>query len=383
MGKYNKITYEYAYDYIKSKGCLLISDKVEHGKQEILVKCKCGNIYKCDFSRFKNNNKIQCNQCTYKDISKRMKMNYEEVKKYVESKGCKLISEDYKRNNQKLLIQCSCGNLFERTLNKFKQTSKCLKCVKGLGKYDYYHIRNFIEEESESGCKLISKSYENRNQKLKIKCKCGNIFYANLSSFLHGGKRHCKECAMIGFREKKRKGIEYYKRLVEEISDSELLSDDYIDASSDLLKFKCSCGNIFYASLSNFKSGKYYCNFCTSNVSKMEIETERFLQNKNINYKYQYGFEDLKGTKGSKLLFDFAIFNDKNKIYCLIELDGKQHFEPVDFFSGEESFLKLKEHDRRKNNYCHNNKLYLVRIPYYEKHNLDFILEKKLKSLCK
>ena len=47
------------------------------------------------------------------------------------------------------------------------------------------------------------------------------------------------------------------------------------------------------------------------------------------------------------LRFDFAIF-DENKLQYFIEFDGRQHFEPIDFFGGEEYFKGIQERDSLK-----------------------------------
>ena len=49
-----------------------------------------------------------------------------------------------------------------------------------------------------------------------------------------------------------------------------------------------------------------------------------------------------------------------------IEYQGKQHFEPVSFFGGEEGLEKNKERDLRKKNVCQNNGVTLIYWNYYE-----------------
>jgi len=61
------------------------------------------------------------------------------------------------------------------------------------------------------------------------------------------------------------------------------------------------------------------------------------LLKKNIEFKREYSFEELKGFNNGKLRFDFAIFN-KNILQGLIEFQGEQHFYPVKTFGGITSF---------------------------------------------
>lgn len=46
--------------------------------------------------------------------------------------------------------------------------------------FTYKQVKEFIEIESNSGCKLLSKEYKNSNIELKIQCKCGNILKVSL-----------------------------------------------------------------------------------------------------------------------------------------------------------------------------------------------------------
>ena len=50
----------------------------------------------------------------------------------------------------------------------------------------------------------------------------------------------------------------------------------------------------------------------------------------------------------------------------LIEYDGRQHFESVDIWGGEDALLKRKINDEIKNNYCIKNRIPLLRISYLE-----------------
>jgi len=114
-------------------------------------------------------------------------------------------------------------------------------------------------------------------------------------------------------------------------------------------------------------------------MSKGEILIEDYLRKHNILYEEQYGFIDLKADNNRhKLKFDFAIFIDST-LHCLIEFDGKQHSQPVEFFGGDKAFETLQENDNKKNEYCKNNGYYLIRIPYEDLNNINDILNKTLK----
>jgi hypothetical protein len=65
----------------------------------------------------------------------------------------------------------------------------------------------------------------------------------------------------------------------------------------------------------------------------------------------------------------------------LIEFDGRQHYEPIEFFGGEEKYISRKKNDQIKTNYCLKNNISLLRIPYWDYDNIETILEEKLTEL--
>ena len=60
------------------------------------------------------------------------------------------------------------------------------------------------------------------------------------------------------------------------------------------------------------------------------------------------------------LPFDFYL-HDYN---VCIEYDGIQHFKPIEYFGGEEAFQKRQLNDKIKTEYCIDNHITLIRLPY-------------------
>lgn len=97
-----------------------------------------------------------------------------------------------------------------------------------------------------------------------------------------------------------------------------------------------------------------------------EQAVEKWLLEHNIKFNIEDTFEDLKGINDGYLRFDFKILDKP----ILIEFQGLQHYQPVEFFGGEEQFKIQQIHDRLKRNYCKAHNLRLIEIPYNYK-NLD------------
>ena len=109
-----------------------------------------------------------------------------------------------------------------------------------------------------------------------------------------------------------------------------------------------------------------------------ETIIRQLLKEHNINFISEYTFDDCKSKQKVKLRFDFAIFKNQN-LYCLIEFQGTQHNEPVDWFGGEEAFKLAQERDNIKRQYCKDNNITLIEIPYEDKDKINW---KYLKEKC-
>lgn len=183
-----RLTYEYVYNFLKERDIILLSETYESSNELLKLECKCGNIFYRNFKNIRNG-KFNCPTCTWENRS----VGYENVKKFVESKGCKLLSNKYINNSTKLKIQCSCGGEFEIRFAdfKFKERYKCNNCRKKKN-YTYDDVKKFIESK---GCKLISETYIKNNEYLTIQCSCGEIFSRKFNSFKDSKQYYCNKCS--------------------------------------------------------------------------------------------------------------------------------------------------------------------------------------------
>ena len=106
-------------------------------------------------------------------------------------------------------------------------------------------------------------------------------------------------------------------------------------------------------------------------TSKGEQKIINLLLSGGIKFEREYTFKNLHGQNNSLLRFDFAIFNNRNKLIACIEFDGKQHFQYTPYFHKNKfAFQKQQEWDRKKNKYCLLNNIPLIRIPYWDLEDL-------------
>jgi hypothetical protein len=93
----------------------------------------------------------------------------------------------------------------------------------------------------------------------------------------------------------------------------------------------CKEHDVFYQTPSvHMRSG---CPICSE--SKGERKIRKYFDKFKIDYKREYKFQDCKNIL--PLRFDFYL----PKYRVVIEFDGKQHYEPMEFFGGLESYERL------------------------------------------
>jgi hypothetical protein len=107
-------------------------------------------------------------------------------------------------------------------------------------------------------------------------------------------------------------------------------------------------------------------------TSKGEDLIRKFLTENNLMFKEQKRFKDCKNKNPFPFDFYLPMYN------LCIEYDGQHHFKPIKYFGGEIAFKKTLLYDQIKNDYCKNNNISLIRIPYTDFYNIENILTNQL-----
>lgn len=213
-------------------------------------------------------------------------------------------------------------------------------------KFGHWTVLNFDEEKSNS-----------HGSYWVCKCTCGTIKSVRSSHLRSGASASCG-CANSKIKIGDTFGF------LEVISLNEQLS-----GQGKGRYWNCICHNCnqLHCVDANTLSRGHSLSCGCLKMSKGEYDIEQFLIAKNIKFIRQYSFLDLK-PNNYPLKFDFAIFNPSIK---LIEYQGKQHYQPVDFYGGQDNYKKQQERDLMKKQYCESHN-----IPLYEISYKDNLLEK-------
>ena len=134
------------------------------------------------------------------------------------------------------------------------------------------------------------------------------------------------------------------------------------------------CGHVWTAIIGNLKQGTG-CPKCKK--SRGEEKIEKWLDDNSVSYIREYKFPDCKNKR--ELPFDFYLPEHN----ICIEYQGIQHYKPCTLHGisqkeAEHTLLLQQQRDAIKKQFCLENNIYLLEIPYTNFPNIDNILQKEI-----
>ena len=243
-----------------------------------------------------------------------------------------------------------CGNVFEMRPNNIFNGQRCPHCAGNAKKTD--------EEFQQEVFSLVKNDYTflepyvDRKTKLRVRHnECGSIYEVRPSDFIRGNR--CPYC----FGSIKKTNTQFKKEIYDLVVNEYTFLEPYVNYKTKIKVRHNKCGNIYEVTPSDFLNGKR-CPYCNS--PKGETVITKLLDTLNINYEYQKTFPDLKDK--TCLSYDFYIPSQS----ILIEYQGVQHYQPIDYFGGETAFRKQQKHDQMKLDYAKEHGYNLITVPYTE-----------------
>ena len=354
-----KHTYEYVKNIIEKEGYQLISKEYINNLQKLKMICPEGHECEIAFGKFISGRR--CKICSKEGLKEKLRLSYEEVKQVFKEEGYELLVEEYSKANKKLQYKCPNGHIHEMSYNSFQQGHRCPECQKTL-KFEYEDVKLYFENH---GFILLSKQYKRANDRLEYICPNGHKHYASWTHF-----RKNPECPICN---NKVKNIDVVKENM--AKEGYILKSEEYNHNREKLHVQCPKGHEFEMTWHEFNGG-CRCPQCGNNY-KGEKRISEVLVSNNILFVPQKRFKECKDIQ--PLPFDFYL---PNYNLC-IEYDGEGHYMPIDFKGkGEELSQKEYEirtkHDIMKTQYCKDNNIKLVRIPYWNFNNIENILKQEL-----
>lgn len=291
----------------------------------------------------------------------------------INKKSFTLISDNVNTAIEFLSWNCPVHGDFEISWNAVKNGQGCPICGRLNGNIKRRNTIEYVRTEFEKkDLILISTKYINNESNLDYICKhhkdkgIQKISYGSLIS-----AKGCYYCAKeIQILSQTKTQEQFLSEIKHVFGDRYTVIGQYQNSRIHIEMFCNKCNESFFMTPNHLLEG-HGCANCR--ISRGEERIKLILLNYGVVFIQQYKFSDCKNKRC--LPFDFAIFKDE-QLYCLIEYQGIQHYKPVETFGGYEQFVSQKLVDNIKKQYCLNNNIKLIEIPYTQYNDIEKILNK-------
>lgn len=261
----------------------------------------------------------------------------------------------YKNNQTHCRCTCTCGKTTIVLASSLKSgRTKSCGCLEAESRFGRKHGK-YKAGDTVNGFTLLEETDRRTpSQSIvwKCMCTCGNIVYDSPSNIKHANKKKCEACyvhpLLIDLT-----GERYGMLTVVEQFPERLWSGKRV-----AWKCRCDCGKEIIASASGLRDGSITSCGCKNKSIRIYRIMEQ-LNSMGLEYTTEHRFKDCADVKPLPFDIYLAAFN------TVIEYDGRQHFEAVEYWGGQEGLTKRNTHDRIKDEYCKGKGIRIIRIPYY------------------
>ena len=197
----------------------------------------------------------------------------------------------------------------------------------------------------------------------ECQCVCGNIAYASSNALRSNHKQSCgcanrEQAQKIGHKNCIDITGQKFGRLVVN-KKSEIRKDRKV-----CWECICECGSEIIVTGKGLRAGLIQSCGCLKSLGEEKIS--QILTKNNIPFEREKIFDNFKPYR-----YDFYVDNK-----YVIEYDGKQHFQEYNWGDETHTVEESQQRDALKNNYCHQQNIPIIRIPYTQLENLQ------LQDLC-
>lgn len=335
----NLIVLEKDESYIKSSG-----QKATMWK----CMCGCGNTISVKSEYLRNNSTTSCG-CLKKQQKNLIGQRFGRLI---------VIKEDTNKSNS-WICQCDCGTTISiRRSDLISENTKSCGCLrKELGAA---RINDLTGQKF--GMLTVINRVVNKGKQVRYlcRCDCGNekIFYS--TNLTRGLSTSCgcfrkENLSQLYFQDLT--GLQFGRLTVKGLNSYDAASRTYY---WDCI---CECGTQTVTMGNHLKDG--HTQSCGCLISAGEEKISKILSENNIIFKKNLS-HDLILPTGGHAKYDFYIFDNNQKLQYLIEYDGWQHyFYREDSKWDNDGKFKIRQNsDKLKNQWCIDNHIPLIRIPY-------------------
>lgn len=256
----------------------------------------------------------------------------------------------YIRSTEKVCIKHNkCGYEWDvypgNILNK---NTRCPRCA-GNAKLTHSDFLSRVKHVHDDSIEVLS-TYKGQLKKVDLQHECGYRWSATPNNILRG--KGCPKCS--GSMKLTQEQIDC--RMSELFEGEYKFLEPYINSDTAIM-CKHSCGHTWKVRPYNLFGGRK-CPVCYRR-SQGELFIQNILETNKVNFTIEKSFEGCKDKIA--LRFDFYLPNYN----CVIEYDGEHHFLDNRYSKNSDSLEVVKKRDKIKDDFCRDNGINMIRIPYY------------------
>jgi hypothetical protein len=176
-------------------------------------------------------------------MTKKLDLSY--IKEQFINRGWQCVANNYIKNTLPLECICDKGHKTSISWNNFQKGQGCKYCSGNIVA-TFEEVKSYFDDNN---CELLSSKYINAFTPISYRCTCGTESSIRFVEFKRGHR--CKNCMKKTLSEKFRTPEEIISELCKN-NECEFIKS-WIRNRKTRISYKCKCGNISEADLSNYK----------------------------------------------------------------------------------------------------------------------------------
>lgn len=358
-----------------------LSEHYNGNKENMLWKCECGNEFNATWNEI-TRGKHHCNFCSRSKRFNGFRDYTAEIRQECNRRGYILLSDNINRSNSRFEYICTKHieygvktATYDTMINNGRGCKQCgVESRTEKHKLSENNLKELVESKGFIYAGYDYANDENKSNKVNIHIICPKHIEKGVQKVKYDNlKRNTGKCVYCVGKGRTKEDLQ------KELDEQHGLVDVIVYTQySEPITVQCKvCGHIWDTNGPSLING-HRCPRCIR--SKFEIEVSKLLDSWGYDYEFQYIFYDCRDI--NPLPFDFYLSNYN----ILIEVDGEGHYKPIPrgSMSKEEAEVQLnvvQKHDNIKTQYCIDNDIPLIRVPYWERKNLKYFLFNELNNL--
>lgn len=360
------------------EGYVLLKTKIINKKYHILLKCpnELHDSYWVTWQHFKNRGD-RCGKCRYINNGKK-KLIYSEnkIKEIVKDLNYDLIKIKSIGDEGKITISSKEGYIIDTSINNIIRSS-IPAFFSEKNQYTTYNIKLWCKSSNKSYL-LVDNTYCNAKKNLNWKCLvCGENFERSWN-VTQKGLYDCPCCS--GRKVSKQNNLLIINPVLSKqwnyIKNHPIRPEQVLPNTTKKFWWICNDCSFEWEKSVHYRNQKNsHCPNCK--MSKGEYAVKSYLLNNNINYICEHSFNKCLNVK--KLRFDFYL----PEYNTCIEYQGEFHYNILKGITSEEILESQKNRDKIKREFCNENNIELIEIPYWEFKNIESLLNEYIRNCNK